>query len=222
MKNKEKQQSESFRVGAILAVSGGMLDAYTYICRGQVFANAQTGNIVLIGINAAEGNWQGSLSALMPVMAFVLGIVITEIVKRRVDSEKMQMLHWRHYSLALEIALLAVVMLIPVGRMNHLVNVLVGIVASIQYQTFRKFHGFAFATTMCTGNLRSGTEAMWDYICTGNENSRHRWACSYGIIAFFVIGAIVGAFLSVHMTAAVLPLVIGIYVAVFAIMTRWP
>ena len=41
------QMSDSFRIGAILAAVGGFLDAYTYLARGQVFANAQTGNIVL-------------------------------------------------------------------------------------------------------------------------------------------------------------------------------
>ena len=43
------QMSDSFRIGAILAAVGGFLDAYTYLARGQVFANAQSGNIVLLG-----------------------------------------------------------------------------------------------------------------------------------------------------------------------------
>ena len=41
----KKHISESFRLAAVLALVGGFLDAYTYICRGQVFSNAQTGNI---------------------------------------------------------------------------------------------------------------------------------------------------------------------------------
>ena len=35
--------SESLLIGALLAVSGGLMDAYSYLFRGQVFANAQTG-----------------------------------------------------------------------------------------------------------------------------------------------------------------------------------
>ena len=45
-----RQMSESFRLGAVLALTGGFLDAYTYLIRGGVFANAQTGNIVLLGV----------------------------------------------------------------------------------------------------------------------------------------------------------------------------
>ena len=49
------QTSESFRLSAILSLSGGLQDAYTYNVRGQVFANAQTGNVVLMaGLAACE------------------------------------------------------------------------------------------------------------------------------------------------------------------------
>ena len=36
-----RQMSESFRLGAVLALAGGFLDAYTYLVRGGVFANAR-------------------------------------------------------------------------------------------------------------------------------------------------------------------------------------
>ena len=41
------QMSESMLTAAFIILSGGLQDAYTYLCRGKVFANAQTGNIVL-------------------------------------------------------------------------------------------------------------------------------------------------------------------------------
>ena len=43
-----KQMSESVRLGILLALSGGLMDAYSYIVRDRVFANAQTGNMLLI------------------------------------------------------------------------------------------------------------------------------------------------------------------------------
>lgn len=42
------QTSESFRLSALLSFSGGLQDAYTYNMRDKVFANAQTGNVVLM------------------------------------------------------------------------------------------------------------------------------------------------------------------------------
>ena len=47
---------ERMEIGILLALAGGFLDAYTYITCGGVFANAQTGNIVLMGISAAKGD----------------------------------------------------------------------------------------------------------------------------------------------------------------------
>ena len=45
MIRKPKQMSESMILGVVLTLAGGFQDAYSYNCRGQVFANAQTGNI---------------------------------------------------------------------------------------------------------------------------------------------------------------------------------
>ncbi len=45
------QTSESFRLSALLSFSGGLQDAYTYNVRDGVFANAQTGNVVLMSQN---------------------------------------------------------------------------------------------------------------------------------------------------------------------------
>lgn len=49
--------AEFYGVGVMLAIVGGYLDAYTYISRDHVFANAQTGNMVLLAINIKEGSW---------------------------------------------------------------------------------------------------------------------------------------------------------------------
>ena len=80
-KFKEKQMSENFILGIMLALCGGFLDAYTYITRGGVFANAQTGNIVLMGINIAKGDFERVIHYVVPILAFALGILISEVIK---------------------------------------------------------------------------------------------------------------------------------------------
>ena len=42
------QMSEAMITVLFLSLSGGLQDAYSYLSRGHVFANAQTGNIVLL------------------------------------------------------------------------------------------------------------------------------------------------------------------------------
>ena len=77
---------ETFRVAALLAVVGGFLDAYTYILRGGVFANAQTGNIVLLGVHMADKDYRQALYYVVPIIAFSLGVFITEVLKKYFSS----------------------------------------------------------------------------------------------------------------------------------------
>ena len=62
-----RQVSESYFIGLLLAVAGGYLDVYTYISRGGVFANAQTGNIVLLGIHIAQHNFEKITTYTLPL-----------------------------------------------------------------------------------------------------------------------------------------------------------
>lgn len=58
MKKIAKQMSESIELGIVLAASGGFMDAYSYIMRDHVFANAQTGNMLLLGVSISERTGQ--------------------------------------------------------------------------------------------------------------------------------------------------------------------
>ena len=60
------QMSDSFLMSAFIILSGGLQDAYTYCCRDKVFANAQTGNIVLLSaalLRAAAGELRADVRA---------------------------------------------------------------------------------------------------------------------------------------------------------------
>ena len=65
------QRSESFILGALLSFSGGLQDAYTFNVRDRVFANAQTGNVVLMSQNFMLGNWQKGSDYLFPIISFI-------------------------------------------------------------------------------------------------------------------------------------------------------
>jgi len=92
------QMSESFLTAVFLSLSGGLQDAYTYLFRGKVFANAQTGNIVLLSTNIMDGRWDKVLHYLVPLCAFALGVLAAE--KMREHFQAMQRLHWRQLVVA--------------------------------------------------------------------------------------------------------------------------
>ncbi|HYB17214.1 MAG TPA: YoaK family protein [Streptosporangiaceae bacterium] len=66
--------------GLLLAGVGGFLDAYTFVGYGGVFANAQTGNIVLLGVDAQAGHWQEALLHIPPIVAFMLGVALAQML----------------------------------------------------------------------------------------------------------------------------------------------
>ena len=88
-----KQISESLPIMILLTLSGGFMDAYSYLCRGEVFANAQTGNILLFGVNLSMGHWSKALQYVCPVLAFAIGIAAAEFVRRKFTNRKH--VHWR-------------------------------------------------------------------------------------------------------------------------------
>lgn len=195
---KVSQMSESYFVGLVLAVVGGYIDAYTYLARGEVFANAQTGNLVLLGINFVSGNFMKAVSYLPPILAFIVGVVITEEVRKLVNKGR---LHWRQYIIILEIIVIAVVCFLPEGKadwidFNMVTNVMISFVCSLQVQCFRNIRGISCATTMCTGNLRSGTECLAAYAATKDKIKLHSAGKFYGLVLFFVIGAAVSAYIT--------------------------
>ena len=59
-----KQMSEAFINSALLALSGGFQDAYTYNTRNEVFSNAQTGNVVLMSQHFMTGDWKAGVRYL--------------------------------------------------------------------------------------------------------------------------------------------------------------
>ena len=191
-----KQMSEAFICSAFLALSGGFQDAYTYNTRNEVFSNAQTGNVVLMSQNFMTGKWEAGLKYLFPLFAFALGVLIAEQIQHKYKYAKR--LHWRQGILGAEIIILFIVGFIP-QRGNMIATVLVSFACAMQVQSFRKVNGFSYASTMCIGNLRSGTAALSAYMRDRRPGQIRQAMDDFGIILFFAVGAGIGGNLSMRL-----------------------
>ena len=209
--------SEAFRNSVFLTLSGGFQDAYTYIGRGKVFANAQTGNIVLLATYLCEGTSERVGHYLVPLLAFVAGVLFAEAIHER--FHRMEKLHWRQLVLTIEILLLVAVGFVP-QSMNLLANALVSFVCAMQVQTFRKVRGNVCSTTMCIGNLRSGTEMVCAYFRT-RDKALLRGALQYaGIIFVFAAGAGFGSVAALLWGAAAIWFSCAFLIVCFCLMFR--
>ena len=190
---KQIQMSETFLNSAVLAVSGGFQDAYTYFTRDKVFSNAQTGNVVLMSHNFMTGNIVGGIKYLFPFLAFGLGVFVTEQINARYKMAKK--IHWRQLVLLIEIIILTIVGFIP-ETFNMVATIMVSFSCAMQVQAFRKVNGFAYASTMCIGNLRSGTDALSIFVRERKKEQLFKAIHYFGIIFFFALGAGIGGNLS--------------------------
>ncbi len=182
--------SETIRLGTLLALTGGFMDAYSYLVRGGVFANAETGNIVLMGINLAQGNWGRTLYYLVPVVSFAFGVFVAEWIQKRIGENPR--VHWKEGVLWAEILLIFAAGLIPQSG-NALVNSMIAFICAMQVEAFRKVRGKAYATTMCTGNLRSGTELLSLGQFEHDGSKKRAGLHFYWIDLVFIAGAAAGA-----------------------------
>lgn len=190
-----KQMSEAFINSAFLALSGGFQDAYTYNTRNEVFSNAQTGNVVLMSQHFMTGDWKAGVRYLLPLIAFVLGVFVADQIQMRYKYARR--LHWRQGILLAEIVILFVVGFIP-HSLNMTATILVSFACAMQVQTFRKMGGYSYASTMCIGNLRSGTAALSVWCREKKPEQLEQALYYFGIIFFFAIGAGIGGILSIR------------------------
>jgi uncharacterized membrane protein YoaK (UPF0700 family) len=187
---KGSQMSDAFSTAVFLTLSGGFQDAYTYFCRDGVFANAQTGNIVFMSSYFMKGDFAHALRYLLPLFAFVAGIFTAEGFRRK--FKYLALIHWRQLVLFTEILILFFVGFIPDSH-NILANCLVSFVCAMQVQSFRKLDGYTYASTMCIGNLRSGTDAIAHFLHSRDHKYLERAASYFSIIFLFAIGAGTGS-----------------------------
>ena len=187
MSNQSSPAAERLFPVALLTLSGGLQDAYTYLRRGKVFANAQTGNIVLLGQSLFNGDWSRAARYLLPLTAFALGVAAAEFLRLRPSR-----LHWQRQVLLWEILLLFLVGFIP-HSLDQLANALVSFSCAMQVQSFRQVEGVPFASTMCIGNLRSGVEALCAFLRTGDRQERRKARLYFCLILLFALGAVTGS-----------------------------
>ena len=196
------QMSESFLTAVFLSLSGGLQDAYTYLFRGKVFANAQTGNIVLLSSNIMDGQWDRVLHYLVPLCAFALGVLVAE--KMRESFCNMQRLHWRQLVVLGEVLLLFIVGLLP-QEQNLLAHAIVSF-------------SCAFASTMCIGDLRSGVEAFCIWCKTHEPKVKDRMMRYFGIILLFAVGAGIGSMGAARLAGKTIWISCGLLLVSFALM----
>lgn len=178
------------RLGMAVICAGGFMDAYSYLLHGKVFATGQTGNIVLLSLNLAQGSWPGVLHYLVSILAFVTGIMLSKFVL--VSVHKGNSRHMQRTVAIFEALAFVVIALLPPGVPDLLVNVTISFCAALSFENFRTFGTKSvYSSVFCTGNLRSLGETLYDGLFTGNRHELHRSMRYAALVLSFCFGAAV-------------------------------
>ena len=89
---------------------------------------------------------------------------------------------------------------------------------AVQVQSFRKIRGNPCATTMCTGNLRSGTELLFHAVQDRDPTARRRGLQYYAIILLFILGAFLGVWCTEQWRGRAVLVCCGLLAVVFGAM----
>jgi uncharacterized membrane protein YoaK (UPF0700 family) len=180
-------QPDTLISALLLATTGGLLDAFVYTQHGHVFANAATGNVILLGINMLSGNWHQAIRHLARVLAFVAGVAASRLLPHVRAGLGV---------LLLEMLALFVAGLLPLAFPELAFTALIAFVSAFQVSTFRQVGRFSYNSTFITGNLRDCADGFVGYFFDPDpELRRHELAKARkltGICLFFLIGVVAG------------------------------
>ena len=197
MENRSKTKlTDHIGFHMLLAATGGFMDAYSYVERGNVFATGQTGNFVLAAIRFFSKDYKGMGQAFVPIAAFFAGVFVARHFYYEIYKEEHT--NWISGILFLEIAVLFLVGFIPNTVPHLFANTAVSFAAAVQFCTFRNFGGnSAYAPVFCTGNMRSCAEMYYEGFVRKDKVCRKRAYHYTGILTAFFAGALTGGGLSV-------------------------
>jgi uncharacterized membrane protein YoaK (UPF0700 family) len=178
---------------ALLVSAAGYLDGFTWVGHGHVFSNNMTGNVVLLGVDLVSRSWDASFSHILPILAFFLGVAAAQAIHSHVILRALR--HTSLMVLSVEIAALLLLGFLPGNTPSFCFTFSIAFVAAVQVQTFREIDGESFSSTFLSGDLRTLSESLFDWISgkrTAHTRTRIR---DFAVIcAVFLFGAAGGGF----------------------------
>src|ERR1700684_1464270 len=117
---------------------------HTYLAHGHVFANAQTGNVVLFSVFASGGQWAQAARHLPPIAAFALGGAAAQLLGVRPQERGFR---GTLICQALDLVTLAVLAAVGARLPDACVVPMISFVAAIQFTSFRSIGSWSLHST---------------------------------------------------------------------------
>jgi uncharacterized membrane protein YoaK (UPF0700 family) len=189
------EPEQSLLVACLLSMSGGFLDAFTWLSLGGVFANSQTGNVVFLGMYAALGQWHEAVHHIPPILAFLTGAWVATRLRAPL------------LCLVGEIVSLAAVMLLLHRLPGPFAIVTMSFGVALQTASFRQVERWKYLSVTVTGNLLRAVEQL---ISVADPEGARGARTMLTVCLMFLFGAVAGAFVTAHLAANSLVVPLGL------------
>ncbi|QBO35929.1 DUF1275 domain-containing protein [Periweissella cryptocerci] len=181
---------DTLRVAVALSMVGGYMDSYSYSFLGEHFASLQSGNLIMMGMHVADGQFQEAATYLIPVLSFALGAGFNFFVKKFLANSKA--LLWQEISLLIELlGFILVATIAPWLPSKMMVIGGMAFFAALQADTFTVVHGTPYATLMSTGNVKTFGSMLMQFIVTKDKIKLYTAGRFFVILFGFFSGAVI-------------------------------
>lgn len=144
-------ENEKQWVYRVLIFIAGFYGGYAMLVRGGAFSNAQTGNVLLCAIALGNGQWQKAAYYVIPMSAYMLGCMVSEL---HIRSKRNRKLSWETVLILFEIFAVAAMGFLPATAPHQICQVLINLICAMRLSTFRQSEGIPMATIFCTNHIR--------------------------------------------------------------------
>lgn len=189
---------EKRRVFLLLMFIGGFYGAYTYLVKGGVFCNAQTGNFLLFSLALGQGKFKDAAYYLLPMASYLGGTIVSEILPSPIKHHFI--LRWDTILIAIEMIVVLVIGFLPPSLPVQISQLGICFICSMQFNTFRQARGIPMATTFCTNHVRQlGISIV--KVCKHPENKhfKTKLLAHLGMLGCFTLGGAISSFCCVYL-----------------------
>lgn len=148
--NKEFKPHQRLWLFCMLTFICGFFGGYTFYVRGNLFVNAQTGNLVNLSISIVYKQLDIFLFSLFLLFVYSFGLAIGEILKKVFKIPYF----WENIILVFSLLLTFILGFLPSNFPTQIVLFLIAFLVALIYSTFEKAHGLGMATGFCTNHLK--------------------------------------------------------------------
>lgn len=187
----KKKESSELYLHYSLSLTGGYMGAYALINRSEIFASAQTANLLHSVIALVAGNWTGLILHLAAFFIFVLTITAGVLLPRLCK------INLRPGCIILELLVITALGFLP-EDMNPMAALYpVFFIMALQWCTFGTIKGHVCSTIFSTNNLKQFVSALCEYYCTKNKQQLEKARIYGGTLLYYHLGAAAAVMASV-------------------------